>query len=356
MIESLENGGSMESEEIMTAYLSGVMDGDGSFSLIKRKGKRSPWYVPYLQLGNLSTKIIDLLMENFGGSSLTRKSFLMKSGKMSQPLYLWKIRGADLCKKALERLIPYLVIKKERAEFLLKFIHEHPFERGHIMSKEELAQREKKHLKMISFNEDRDFSGLSPKVSSTVSEDPLFWSYIAGIMDTDGSFCVKRQTQNSGTKGIKNFRYSSVIQVTFADCKVINFIRGKISFGKAYIAENKAAANGYHYTWNISGFDKGIEFLRNVIPYLFFKKENAKILLKFCEGFSRTGFCKAGISSEQLHFREQCYQELVHLNKYGISKPPLIDSDLLKQDNEAQAGNVQGERLSAEDSKEYATV
>lgn len=343
-------------EEIMTAYLAGVMDGDGSFSIIKRKGKRSPWYMPYLQLGNLSTKIIDLLVQDFGGSIVIRKPFLLKSGKMSQPLYLWKIRGADLCKKALQRLIPRLVIKKERAEFLLNFIHEHPFERGHIMSKEELANREKKHIKMISFNDDRDFSGLSSKISSTVSEEPLFWAYIAGIMDTDGSFCVKRQTQNSATPGVKNFRYSSVIQLSFADCKAINHLRSNIPFGKAYVVENKAAANGYHYTWSISGVDDGMEFLKMVIPYLVFKKENAKVLLKFCEGFSKTGFCKAGISAEQLHFREQCYQELVHLNKYGISKPSLIDSDLPKRDNEGQAGNVQAERLSAMDSKEYATV
>jgi len=329
-----------DKQEYLMAYLAGVMDGDGSFSIIRQKGAKNPWHVAMLQCANLSKKIVDMLLHAFGGDIGIRKPFLLKSGKFSQPLHRWKAQGAEKCHAALEKLIPFLVIKKERAEFLLKFILAHPFRRGMVMSPEEVHLREKAHAKMIAFNEDRNFSGISKRRASAINEDPSFWAYVAGLMDTDGSFCVKRQTKNDATPGVKNHRYSVVIQLSFADCKAINFLRRNIPWGKSYVATNKAATNGFHYTWNISGKEEALKFLDRVIPFLVFKKENAQVLHTFCKGFIHTGYCKIGVDPEQLRFREECYQNLVYLNKNGVSKPSLIDSDALELGNEAQAGEI----------------
>ena len=37
-----------------------------------------------------------------------------------------------------------------------------------------------------------------------------------------------------------------------------------------------------------------------------------------------TKYCKIGISADELAFREDCYQRMIQLNKYGVFKPSLI--------------------------------
>lgn len=307
-----------EDKENLMAYVAGVLDGDGSFSIIKFKGKKSPWFIPMLQFANLSKEITRILSNELGGKTRVRAPYLLKSGTTTSALHCWILRGAQGCSKALEKITKYLVIKKERAEYLLSYIKQHSFKKGVIMTDDEITERAKKHLHMISLNDCRKPKPISSKLAAKINECPKFWAYLAGIMDTDGSFCVKRQTKNGATPGVKNHRYSCVIQVSFAGCDAINFLRKGLPFGKSYIAKNKAMYNGFHYTWNISSKEDAIEFLQRIIPYLVHKKENAKVLLKFCKGFERTKSCIKGISAEQLQFRESCYQELVKLNKWGL--------------------------------------
>jgi len=54
-------------------------------------------------------------------------------------------------------------------------------------------------------------------------------------------------------------------------------------------------------------------------------------------------------------FREQCYQEICNLNKYGVYKPSLIDLEAQKMGDRAE-GKCRGERLSEKASKEDAIV
>lgn len=344
----------MDKEKLMLSYLAGALDGDGSFSILKKSSgvgvtRKSIRHRPCLQLYGLSEMLTHLLKEYLGGSVGVRKGVMKKSGKISNPQFYWSLIGAEASILALKKICEYLVIKKERAKFLLDFLINHEFSpigNRKELSPEILIQRENAYIKMREFNDEQLISEDSlSKRSCIISDDPMVWSYLAGLMDTDGSFSVSRQKPSG--KCI-NFRYNSIIQLNQSNVKSINFIKENFSKGKCFIAKNAGSKLGAVYRFYISGIEKCSLFLEKIIPYLRVKKENAKILLKFCEGYSLTKRCEDGIPFDQLDFREQCYQELIYLNKYGIFKPSLIDLDGQKLAYKAEDDSHR-ERLSERD-------
>ena len=347
----------MEQENIIMAYIAGIMDGDGSFSIIKSNAGTNPLYYSFVQFVNRRKEIIDLLKNTFGGTIINAKKHICKDGSLGNLVYRWRLRSSDNVKPMLEKVIPFLKIKKERAEFLLEFINNMPFERGKTMSFEKLAKKERYYLKMINFNDWTSFNNIiSSKSAKDITNDDLFWSYIAGLMDTDGSFSIKRQIQNKGTHVI-NPRYLPIISLSMTDAKAINYIRENCSIGKLYIPKNKSCKNGFHYQFGIYTKNESIEFLKRVIPFLKAKQENAKILLEFCLNSQNTKYCKAGISAEELLFREDCYKRLINANKYGVSKSSLIDLEAYSESHGDRAeGDCHRERLNEKTSKEDAKV
>ena len=344
----------MNREDIDMAYLAGIMDGDGSFSIIKLKTKANPLHYPFIQFVNRNKNIIDFLVANFGGNVLEAKKHVCKDGSLGNQCYRWNLRSSCNVKPALELLIPFLKIKKDRAEFLLEFIQNFNFVRGKVMPLDKVAERERYYLKMINFNDYTSFNNsISTKLAKNNLIDPIFWSYIAGLMDTDGSFSIKRQVQNKGTHVI-NARYLPVISLSMTDTRAINYLRSNCNLGKLYVPRNKSCKNGFHYQFGIYTKNECAEFLKRVIPYLKAKTINAEILLEFCLNSENTRYCKAGISSKELAFREDCYKRLIAENKYGVSKSSLIVLKTLPDNaegNKEQAGDnaVQLERSKRED-------
>ena len=81
------------------AYVAGVMDGDGSFSFIKKVGYKSPLYFPMIQLTNEKEFLIDFFVERFGGRKFVRTKLSKHSKKIS---YSWKIEKKNQCVPFLE--------------------------------------------------------------------------------------------------------------------------------------------------------------------------------------------------------------------------------------------------------------
>lgn len=330
----------MNDRNFLMAYLAGVMDGDGSFSLLRlKKGSKNYLYTPMLQCASWRLEFIHLLKETFGGNLVSGKVHIKKNGENGHALTCWKLRSRKNCSPILKELIPFLKIKQLRAMVLFRFCEHANFIRGKELSEARLATRENDYYFMTTRNKpEHAWTKIeSVKIECTYQEA---WSYIAGIWDTDGSFSIKKQCINKGTD-VKNPRYLPVISLSMMDTRAINFIRSAFEpFGesKLYIPKNKSMTNKYHFQFGIYTKDNCIKFLKHVIPYLRSKKENALTLLEFCEKSKNTGYCRAGIPEEELRFREECYQKLCHLNKYGVYKPSLIDLEARRGDRaEAKA-------------------
>lgn len=305
----------MNKENLDMAYIAGLMDGDGSFSIIKLNTKASPLYYPMLQFVNRSEAITSFLFDKFGGNCISTKGSTCKDGSQGRKSYRWRIRSLNNVKPILEKLIPYLKIKKERAQFLLNFIETFDFQKGKLISQEKLVARELSHLKMMNYNSCQSFNcKITQNRTEIINDDPIFWNYIAGIMDTDGSFSIKKQSQNKGTHVIHP-RYSPVINLFMTDASAINYYLENCNLGNMYIPKNTETSKGFVFQMTICKKDDCIKFLEHVIPYLKSKKANAEILLKFCKNVQNTGYCRNGVSQHELNFRESCYQELVNTNK-----------------------------------------
>jgi hypothetical protein len=329
----------MDNRGIKLAYIAGVLDGDGSFSLIKsspRTLSRSPLYTPMIQLANVSRKLIDLFNDEFGGYVNTRKAYIADDGHARQECHAWKIKGVDGCLQFIESISQYLVIKKDRAEFLRNYIVAHPFIRGsNKLNDEELFKREKAYLAMLRYNQLPCTSCQLNKNKQFDSTDEQFWSYIAGLMDTDGSFSIKREDKKR-----KNMTYIPVILLTMTDCRAIYSLMNNFVGGNLYIAKAKTAKNGFCYRFMITSKDKCAKFLRNIIPYLQVKHDQANVLLKFCENMVLTKCRMNGVGVDELIFREQCYADIIKLNN-GVYKSHLIVLKPLPDNaegNKVQAG------------------
>ena len=258
-------------EEIMNlSYMAGVMDGDGSFSLIKRasiKG-RSPLYYPVIQLANNFKGLIEFFRDKFGGSYAIKKAKISHEGVKRKDSHQWKL--------------------------------------------------EKDYWKMREFNEEGTMNKILPKKTL----NPNFWPYMAGLMDTDGSFSIRKEI--SKNKMTSTF-YSPIISLSMIDPRGFNHIQHNFSGGKIKVVKAKTCREGICYRFVISSADQAIEFIKKCLPFLRVKPEAAKVLLDFCENKGFVSYRREGTPEEFLKFREQCYQDLCSLNKYGVYKSPVID-------------------------------
>ena len=311
-------------EKIKMAYVAGCLDGDGSFSLIKNvsSGHIAPLYYPMVQLANINKVLIDLLYENFGGHTNTRELYVGTDGGIRKKCHGWKLEKSTKCLPFLEKLIPYLVIKKERAQFLRDFIEENPFVRGsNRLDSETLYMRESSYIKMMGFNQNPCVNGmLLSKGKRADCEDDEFWSYVAGLMDTDGSFSVKKEIRTTG--GSKNPVHTPTILLTMTDCRAIYHLMNNFDGGNLCVVRARTATQGFCYRFSITSRKIAIKFLKKVIPFLFIKKNTAQVLLEFSESFLKMNG-KKGLSQEELMVREHYYCKVKALN--GVVKSSLMD-------------------------------
>lgn len=331
----------MENREIKLAYIAGALDGDGSFSLIKTKSAaaRSPLYYPMIQLANIKYELTSLLYEEFGGSVNTRKSYVAKDGGTRKECYQWKAEKSNQCLPVLEDVIPYLIIKKDRAMYLRDYILDNPFIRGSgSLDNSILIRREKAHIKMRLFNDTPDIKGELLSISKrNTSVSDLFWAYVAGIMDTDGSFSLKRENRKSG--GSKSPVYTASILLSMTDCRAIYHVMNNFIGGNLMVVKSKTTTNGFCYRFSITSRKIAILFLKKCIPFLRLKKEVAIKLLEFCETFKGMNGNRR-LDGNEISLREQYYYYITQLNKYGVYKSPLIDLKPL-------ADNAEGNKAEA---------
>jgi intein/homing endonuclease len=118
----------MKLSDTQWAYLAGIMDGEGSFSIARGGRKPDPehghpngyinWQLK-ISIGNTNENLHAWLLENVGGAKYLghkSKTDKHKSG------YNWQLHGKENMKEFIEGVLPYLVLKKEQALLALESI------------------------------------------------------------------------------------------------------------------------------------------------------------------------------------------------------------------------------------------
>ena len=109
-------------EDIQLAYLAGIMDADGWFTIRRstyqmrvRKDAGAPVFSEKLGIKQVQPEAIDMLYSAFGGYRRMEKS----SAKNGRPLHSWTVTDKQAAAVALA-LLPYLRIKRAQAGLLLE--------------------------------------------------------------------------------------------------------------------------------------------------------------------------------------------------------------------------------------------
>lgn len=103
--------------KITWARLAMAIDTDGSISLTKRvRAKHIHSFQNSVKVANTDKRLLNWCKQNFGGSiSNSRLSVLPRKA-----LYNWNANSEDI-KIIMEKIMPYLLIKKERAKVMIQF-------------------------------------------------------------------------------------------------------------------------------------------------------------------------------------------------------------------------------------------
>lgn len=107
-------------ENEMWAYIAGFFDGEGHVSVIGHFDKRYQKYFYIMHIGFTNTnkeiihKLIEWIDEQY---SLRTYKKLLGNAKMVYKLYY----SGVVAKRVLEKMLPYIVVKKEKAIIALKF-------------------------------------------------------------------------------------------------------------------------------------------------------------------------------------------------------------------------------------------
>jgi len=140
-------------DEIELAYIAGIVDGEGTFGIMKDiyKMKKHPnWnpsYAPYFSIGMSDKSIVELIQKYFGGN--------IKMECVQKRKDIFRLRVYYFSAKAIaEALLPYLRIKKAHAENVISFFVEKIKlqEKPEHIKTPELQRREELYLKIRELN------------------------------------------------------------------------------------------------------------------------------------------------------------------------------------------------------------
>jgi hypothetical protein len=108
-----------------SAWLAATIDGEGSFGLYDygREGRRV-----MIQMGNTNEDFVKEMKRIIGGvGSTVRRTTFHKSHKGRKPMYHYVLKGSLRCCFVLRQILPYLIIKKNKAIGIIQKLESEPF-------------------------------------------------------------------------------------------------------------------------------------------------------------------------------------------------------------------------------------
>ena len=137
----------------ISAYLAGIIDGEGSICIVRKFGPRSknPSFLIRISVGMSCLQIIEFLQENFRGSIHKEKKKLNR-----KQMYRWNIQG-NKAANFLEAIRPFLIEKKEKAKIAMEFYGLHTkMLKLPVKERNNLRKKEEKYKQIIQYGNQTD--------------------------------------------------------------------------------------------------------------------------------------------------------------------------------------------------------
>lgn len=242
----------------LLSYLAGLTDADGSIYITLVKKIKS--YRPTLSICNADHKLIFFLKSIFGGSIYVRN----KDKDKWKLNYAWKV-SLNKALRIIKLLLPYLKIKKAQAEIAILA--------NGLKNSPKIESLRKKCCRLNARGE-KAIKQTKIKRELCFDKDDLFYSYLAGLIDADGSISICSHGK------LRQFISSVYLySCNFLPIKILtdNF-GGSFRLKKTGAARNNPNWRGC-YEWRLIK-KKADEFIEKLLPYLRIKKRQAKLVMK----------------------------------------------------------------------------
>jgi hypothetical protein len=115
-MQQTKQSNQLELSDIETAYLAGIIDGEGSIHICRPK--RGGLY-PRIGISNTSKNLIKWLHKKIGSGCI----HIFHATETHRICYYLTIEKVEIVKEILERILPYLIVKQNHAETMLEFIN-----------------------------------------------------------------------------------------------------------------------------------------------------------------------------------------------------------------------------------------
>lgn len=283
-------------EKEMMAYIAGLIDGDGHIGIRRVSGELKP----LVQLHNSIKKMPEYLKRIFDGTV----AFDRPKKEGNRTVWKWMLQGKEGCRRFIERIMPYLILKQDSAKEMLEFLNVPIEGKDYFQSSKDLNLNRK--IEVVNLG----------NIQRGTNEDSFFWAYVAGVMDTDGSFSIERAVRKpaNGNRQRNNLiKYRPKILLSMVSERSIRFILENCPFGNLHVIKANSALRGSAFRFSVSARSEAIEFLKRCVPYLQTKSIQAIKLLNFCRAYLPiNGLAK--VPEEEKQYREDCYKEIMMLN------------------------------------------
>jgi hypothetical protein len=248
-------------KETRLAYVAGLIDADGSLYIskaIRKDGYVS--YDPIVMVRSTHLPTVKWLVNMFGGTYDT--------GVWDNPnwktYYRWKFSGDKHAARFLDKILPYLWLKKAQAKVLKTY-----YELGGMNLP---AVRESLYQSTTKLNQNES-------VTTNTSRLPflgnILAAYLAGMFDGEGSSYIIKVKQGRGD----GYYYRACISLG-STCKSLAEELQRV-YGGGW--RKRPPHNGIlpMYEWSVTTNVDKERFLLATIPYLHTKTEQSKIVLQF---------------------------------------------------------------------------
>jgi hypothetical protein len=160
------------------------------------------------------------------------------------------------------------------------------------------------------------------------------WAYLAGMIDGEGCISVSRYSTGNA--------YKAELIIVQKNPKLIKWLYHNISCTRKFniVARRTGFMKGNYWRWSISG-DETLRVLKNCLPYLIEKQDQAELAIELIESKKTIRNRKGDKYEELLKRHNKICQELKSLKKSGaVAETECVDSNRRSDSPDCKDGKL----------------
>ncbi|HIH50378.1 TPA: hypothetical protein HA291_02880 [Candidatus Micrarchaeota archaeon] len=274
-------------EKVNLAYVAGFFDAEGSITIASFNTKTQKRHQLRVSLSNSDKKSLITIKKsflNFGSMVKLGRA----SGIGGPDTFEWRL-GTRQAACFLEKISPFLVIKKGEAELAIKFQNSLYRTAGKFLADSEIRGRDLIKQEMTRLHKNRYIDA--------VDYSNYLLPYTAGLLDGDGYIGILHNT-------------TPTVTISSTELKALEYL--KINFDYGFIYKNREC-----FRWIVSSHSAK-KFLEQLLPYFRLKGSEAALAIRFHDSIKSNN--RRPVSKVELDNRRRIIKKIMsyHLKK-GIA-------------------------------------